>query len=142
MSLIQGTYSATLPTLSDNQNDTVQVDNRGRLLAVTGAAASSTQRIYTATLAAGVVYQLTSPTGSAKNPSGVTALPIIASGCTQGLTARNTGSNDLAFLSAATDTAAAGFPIKANEVSAVPVKDGSALWVVSTLGTSIAVWEV
>jgi len=31
MSLIQGTYSATLPTLSDNQNDNVQVDNRGRL---------------------------------------------------------------------------------------------------------------
>jgi hypothetical protein len=31
MSLIQGTYSATLPTLTDNQNDNVQVDNRGRL---------------------------------------------------------------------------------------------------------------
>lgn len=31
MSLIQGVYSATLPTLTDNQNDSVQLDNRGRV---------------------------------------------------------------------------------------------------------------
>ena len=142
MSLIQGVYSATLPTLTDNQNDSVQIDNRGRLLAVTATAATSSQRIYTATLAAGVVYQLTSPTGSARNGSGVTALPIVTSPCTQGFAIRNTGANDLAFLSSATDTAAAGFPLKANEVSGVPIKDGVSLWVVSTTGTSIAVWEV
>lgn len=38
MSLILGTYSATLPTLTDNGSDAVQLDNRGRLRVIVESA--------------------------------------------------------------------------------------------------------
>lgn len=62
MSLIQGTYSATLPTLSDNQNDTVQVDNRGRLRVIVE---SATPTPTTATMRDAVDVTLTSGVATA-----------------------------------------------------------------------------
>lgn len=109
-----------------------------------GTGVSSSHRIYTATLAAGTVYQLASLTGNARNPTGVTTLPIIVnqSSCVQGMSIRNTGSNDFFILSSSDATAASGFPIKANEDASVDIRDGLNTWIVSTTGTTIAVWEV
>jgi hypothetical protein len=110
-----------------------------------GTGVSSSHRIYTATLAAGVVYQLASLTGNAKNPSGATTLPIVAnqSSCVQGISIRNTGAtNDYYVLSDGGDTAAAGYPVKPNESASVDIRDGLNTWLVSTSGTTIAVWEV
>jgi hypothetical protein len=62
MSLIQGTYSATLPTLSDNQNDTVQGDTRGRLRVIVE---SATPTPSTATMRDAVDVTLTSGVATA-----------------------------------------------------------------------------
>lgn len=109
-----------------------------------GTGVSSSHRIYTATLAAGTVYQLASLNGNARNPTGSTTLPITVnqSSCVQGLSIRNTGANDYFVLSSADATAASGYPIKANEAASVDIRDGLNTWIVSTTGTTIAVWEV
>lgn len=110
-----------------------------------GTGVSSSHRIYTATLAAGVVYKLADLNGNARNGSGNTTLPIVAnqSSCVQGISIRNTGAtNDFFVLCSATDTAGAGYPYKPNEAASVDIRDGLNTWLVSTGGTTIAVWEV
>jgi hypothetical protein len=109
-----------------------------------GTGVSSSHRIYTATLAAGVVYKLAEINGNARNPTGTTNLPIVVnqSSCVQGISIRNTGANDYVVLSSSDSTAPSGYPIKTNESASVDIRDGLNTWIVSTLGTTIAVWEV
>lgn len=116
-----------------------------------GTGLSSKTRIYTAAVSSTVV-QLASISGNPRNPTGQTTLPIFLStdmsnpsglsSCAQGLNIRNTGSNDLLVLSSPDATSASGYPVKANEAVPADIRDGTGIYLVSPLGTTIAVWEV
>ena len=116
-----------------------------------GTGLSSKTRIYTASVGA-TVTQLASITGNARNATGATTLPILlttdmgqpsgASSCAQGMSIRNTGTNDLFIVSSSDATSASGFPVKANEALPFDIRDGMGIYLVSPLGTTIAVAEV
>lgn len=116
-----------------------------------GTGLSSKTRIYQASVGATVV-QLASITGNARNPTGLTTLPIIlstdmgqpsgASSCAQGLSIRNVGANDLYVVSSSDATSASGYVVKANEAVPVDIRDGMGVYLVSPSGTTVAVWEV
>ena len=116
-----------------------------------GTGLSSKTRIYTAAVSA-TVTQLASITGNPRNATGATTLPIIlstdmgqpsgASSCAQGMTIRNTGTNDLFIVSSSDANSSSGFPVKANEAMPFDLRDGMNMYLVSPLGTTIAVAEV